>query len=69
MAVGETGGQGVLGEIMGFEATASFVESTELDGDAGTDPDEGGEGAFIEGEEPFFVVDTFSGYEGVGVLS
>lgn len=44
------------------------MEGAELDGDAGTDSDEGGEGAFVECEGSFSLVDGFGGDEGVGVL-
>lgn len=44
------------------------MECAELDGDTGSDSDEGGESSFVEGEGSFLRVDSFGGYEGVGVL-
>ena len=53
---------------MSLETSASFVESSELHRDTGTDSDKGGESAFVEGEGSFFLVDGFGGFESVGVL-
>lgn len=44
------------------------MEGTELDRYAGTDADEGGECAFVEGEGALGGVDGFGCLEGVGVL-
>lgn len=40
------------------------MEGAELDGDAGADADEGGEGAFVERKGPFRGVDGAGGDEG-----
>lgn len=52
---------------MGFEAAASGVEGAELDRHARADADEGREGAFVEGEGAFFLVDGLGGGQGGGV--
>lgn len=57
LSIGETWGQRVFGTIVSFEAAASFVEGTELDGDTGTNSDEWGESAFVEGEGALGLVD------------
>ncbi len=54
---------------MSLETSASFVESSKLHGDTGTDSDKGGESAFVEGEGSFLLVNSFGGFESVGVLS
>ena len=54
---------------MSLETSASFVESSKLHGNTGTDSNKGGESAFVEGEESFLLVDGFGGFESVGVLS
>lgn len=55
-------------EVVVFELAFGEAEGAELDGDAGTDADEGGEGAFVEGEWTFLGPDLAGGVEGVGVL-
>ena len=39
-------------EVLFFKVPSGVVEGAELDGDAGSDPDQGSESAFIEGEGP-----------------
>jgi hypothetical protein len=50
-----------------FEVAAGGVEGAELDGDAGADAEERGEGAFVKGEGAFVAVDGGGGGEGGGV--
>lgn len=38
-----------FGGVLGFECSAGVVETSELDGDAGADSNQWGEGAFVEG--------------------
>lgn len=40
------------------------MEGTELDGDAGADAEERREGALVEGEGPFVLVDLGGGVDG-----
>lgn len=40
------------------------MEACELDGDAGADAEEGGEGSLVEGEGTFVFVDLGCGVEG-----
>ena len=54
--------------VAGLELAARVVKGAELDGDAGADPDERGEGAFVEGEGAFGAVDFAGCVEGAGVL-
>lgn len=50
-----------------FEVATRGVEGAELDGDAGADAEERGEGAFVEGQGSFVAVDGGGGGEGGGV--
>lgn len=52
------------GDVAALEPAAGLVEGAELDGDAGTDADERGEGAFVEGEGTLVFVDGGGGVEG-----
>lgn len=51
-----------------LEEAAGRVEGAELDGDAGADAQKGGQGALVEGERAFVLVDGGGGGEGGGVL-
>lgn len=71
LAVGEVcglEGGGGGGGVAGFEPAAGRVEGAELDGDAGADADEGGQGALVEGEGALVLVDGGGGVQGRGVL-
>lgn len=68
LSIGEAWGEWVLAGVVGFEAAAGFMESTELHGHAGTDSDQRRESTFIESESTFLGIDCFGGNEGVGVL-
>lgn len=68
LAVGEVGARVAVRQVTGFEPAAGGVEGAELDGDAGADADEGGEGALVEGGGAFVLVDGGCGVEGAGVL-
>lgn len=57
LSIGKTWRKRVFGTVVGLEAATSFVESTELDGDTGTDSDEGSEGTLVESEGAFGFVD------------
>jgi len=50
--------------VEGLEVTARKVEGAELDGDAGADAEEGGEGAFVEGERAFILEVVAGALEG-----
>lgn len=52
------------GGILSLEVAARVVEAAELDADAGTDADEGGEGAFVEGGGAFVGEDRARAGEG-----
>lgn len=56
LAVGERARASLLG-VARLEEAAGLVEGAELDGDAGPDPDEGGEGALVEGQCALVPVD------------
>ena len=69
MRVGEIGG-GRWGRsgVSALEVAAGLVVGAELDGDAGADADEGGEGALVEGEATLVLVDGCGGVERGRVL-
>lgn len=52
--------------VLGLEVAACGVEAAELDGNAGADTEERGEGALVEGEGAFVAVDVGCGGEGGG---
>ena len=54
--------------VAGFEGAAGVVEAAELDGDAGADSDERGEGAFVEGGGAFVAEDLGCAVEGASVV-
>ena len=54
-------------EVSFLESAAGVVEGAELDGDAGADSDEWGEGAFVEGEGAFVGEDGGGAGQGGGV--
>ena len=56
------------GGILGFKGAAGVVVSAELDGHAGADSDEGGEGAFVEGRGAFFFEDLGGAVGGAFVV-
>lgn len=67
LAVGEAGlASGVL--VARLEPAAGGVVGAKLDGHAGTDTDEGGQCALVEGERALGLVDGGSGLQGAGVL-
>lgn len=67
--VGDARDEGLVGRGAALlEEAAGRVEGAELDGDAGADAQERGQGAFVEGERAFVLVDGGGGGEGGGVL-
>ena len=54
-------------EVAFLEGASGVVEGAELDGDAGADADEWGEGAFVEGEGAFLLEDGGGTGGGAGV--
>lgn len=55
------------GSVLGLERATGIVVSAELDRDAGTDSDEGGEGSFVEGGGAFFFEDLGGAVRGARV--
>ncbi len=47
-------------EVLFFKVSSGVVERAELDGDAGSDPDQRGEGALVECEGTFIGEDLFA---------